>query len=433
MLKILDNILCFRWLDNLLSRIVFQAKAFVKNAPRDRERVLLRMKKILARLKVMETRQSKVIEELNNYLQDCVDNAKRKLANYLSSEEVKVRFTSWTLDEVPKVEYPWEGRAWKVTETKITEVLSRRLREIIEQWEEDNQVFTSARESLVKHFQQRYQYVEEQLQNLQTAVTSDHVNVPRNVLLDGFIYVTSPIWLSLGFGLLLVCCVISTPIVGVIVIKEQMEGIRKIEKYEADKCAYMAKLSAEYLHEAKNEVSLETFIRRQLEDATLCLKQIEARIPELIQADRMLCEQLINETPSQEKIEETYQPIMNEGSELRGQLAVFGFTDVCPNEISSEELDWKEDASHRLGCGAFASVYKGTMRKRGADRPMPLVLKVGNKALDETNASETMREIQLRRWAIFSITVSSERIQVCRKRMFSIVINLREFTPKSIS
>ena len=364
----------------------------MKNASRDREKVLLKITAILARLVVIETRQSKVIEELNKYLKDRVDGAMREIADYLSSEEVKVRFTSWTLDEVPKVESSWE-----VTANEITKVLSRRLREIIEQWEEDNQVFTSARESLVKHFQKQYQYVEEQLQNLQTAVTSDHVKVPQNVPLDEeftvgakvIIGVTSPTWLPLG----LVALVIGAPIVGVMAIKEKME----VRKYEADKCAYMAKLSAEYLDEAKNEVLLETFVKEQLEDAKLCLKQIEARIPELIQADKMLCVQLIDETRSQEEIEGTYQPIMNEGSKLRGQLAVFGFTEVCANEISSEELQWKEDASHRLGCGAFASVYKGAMRKRGADQRMPVALKVCNNALDETNASETMTEVQLLR------------------------------------
>ena len=373
----------------------------MKNASRDREKVLLKISAILARLMVIETRQSKVIEELNKYLKDRVDGAMRSLADYLSSEEVKVRFKSWTLDEVPKVESSWE-----VTANEITKVLSRRLREIIEQWEEDNQVFTSARESLVKHFQQQYQYVEEQLQNLQTAVTSDHVNGPQMVSAkDEFltvgekviIGVTSPIWLPLGLGLGVVALVVGAPIFGFMAVQEKLEDRKKIKKYEADKCAFMAKLSAEFLDEAKNGNSLQTFVNEELEDAKLCLKQIEARIPELIQADKMLCEQLLDETRSKKEIEETYQPIENEGSKLLGHLAVFGFTEVCADEINSEELEWKEDVSHRLGCGAFGAVYKGTMRKRGADQPMRVALKVCKKVLDETNASETMTEVDLLR------------------------------------
>ena len=363
------------------------------------------MGEIRDRLMVIETQQSKVIEELNDYLEDRVDDAMRMLANYLSSGEVKFRFTFWTLDEVPKVE-----RSWEVTSNEVKKVLYRRLQEIIEQWEEHNQVFKSARESLVNHFLQRYQYVEEQLQHLQTAVTSDQVHVPQNVPLNEELTVgakvildvtspicRSPILLPLGLGLGVFVSVIETAVVGVMAIKEKMEDRKNIRKYEADKCAYMAKLSAECLDKAKNEDFLKTLVREQVEDAKLCLKQIEARIPELIQADKMLCEQLIDETRSQGEIEETYQPIMNEGSKLRGQLAVFGFTEVCANEISSNELEWKEDASHRLGCGAFASVYKGTMRKRVADQPVPVALKVCKKALDETNASETMTGVQLLR------------------------------------
>ena len=78
-------------------------------------------------------------------------------------------------------------------------------------------------------------------------------------------------------------------------------------------------------------------------------------------------------------------------------MAVFGFTEVFANEISSNELKWKEDASHRLGYGAFASVYKGRMRKPGAHQTMRVALKVCYEALDETNASETMTEVQLLR------------------------------------
>ena len=371
----------------------------MKNASRDREKVLKKIEKILARLVAIEMQQSKVIEELQKYLKDQVNGAMQKLSDYLSSEEAKVRFTSWTENEVPKVESSWEE-----TEREIMKVLFERLRKTIEQWEEDNQVFTSARESLVKHVQKRYLIVEEQLQNLQTAVTSDHVNV-QDVPVDEeltvggkvIIGVTSPIWLPLSLGLGVVALVIGAPIVGVMVIKEKMEDRKKIKKYEADKCTFMAKLSAEYLYEAKNKVLLQTFVMKQLEDAELCLEQIGARIPELIQADKILCEQLINETRSQEEIEETYQPIMNQGSKLRGQLAVFAFTEVCANEISSNELKWKEDASHRLGCGAFVSVYKGRMRKRGAHQTMRVALQVCNKALDETNASETRTEVQLLR------------------------------------
>ena len=388
------NILYYRWLDYLLSRIIFQAKAFVKNASRAREEVVQKINQILLRLVSIEKQQTLVMADLKKYLKTREDAALLCLSVYLSSEEVKTRFTSWTLDEVPKAE-----RSWEVTENQIRKVLSRRLREIIEQWEEDNQVFANARDSLVQHFQQRYNFVEEQLRNLQGAVTADNVDVPQNNPNDfGFtlgekvvIGVTSPVWFPLG----LVALVIGVPVVGVMAIKEKLEDRKHLKKYEADKCAFMAKESAEYLDAANNDYQLRSFVEDQLEDARLCLKQIEARIPELIQADKVLCDELIDERRSKKEIEDLYQPIMDEGSCVRGQLAVFGILEVRTNDITSEELVWKENTSSRLGCGMFGAVYQGTMRRHGVVQPV--ALKVCNDVLDDKNASDIMAEVELLR------------------------------------
>ena len=365
------------------------------NASRDHAIVAEKMAQILSRLTVIETEQNEVMADLNRQMNTRVRGAMAQLKVYLSSEEVKARFTSWTLDDVPKVESSWE-----VTENQLMKVLSNRLQEIVEHWEEDNQVFTNARESLVKDFQQCFKYVEEQLRNLQGAVTADNVDVSQSAPLNmGFttaekviIGATSPIWLPLG----LVALVVGAPIVGVMAIKEKIEDKRKIKKYEADKCAFMAKLSEDYLEAAQNDFVLLQFVKDQLQDAKLCLKQIEARIPELVQADKMLCLQLIYERRSQKEIRESYKPIMDEGTDLRGKLAVFGFIEVRANEINREELEWKEDMSSLLGSGTFGAVYQGTMKRHGAG-VLPVALKVYKEALDAENASEIMVEVELLR------------------------------------
>ena len=157
----------FRWLDYLLSRIIYQSKAFVMNASRDHEKVTEIMAAILARLFLIEKQQAQVMEELHNYLKSRVNGSVHKLSEYLKSDDVRARFTSWNLDEVPKAESSWE-----VTKSNITKALNGRLREFIEHWEEDKQVFSDARKSLLQHFQQRYNFVEGQLRNLQGAVTN---------------------------------------------------------------------------------------------------------------------------------------------------------------------------------------------------------------------------------------------------------------------
>ena len=364
------------------------------NASRDHDKVVKKMAAITDRLLVIEEQQSQVMEDLRIHLKTRVNEAVKKLSEYLKSDDVITRFTSWTLDEVPKAESSWE-----VTKSNMTKVLQSRLQEFIEHWEEDNQVFADTRESLLQHFQERYNFVEGQLRNLQGAVTNDDLDVPEGNPLDEgisvakkvLIGVTSPIWVPLT----LVALVIGAPVVGILAIKNKLEDKSKIKKYEKDKCTFMAEMSEDYLDEVSNEFVLKVFVKNQLKEAKLCLKQIEARIPELIQADKMLCEQLRDETRSQEEIQKLYQPIMNEASDIRGHLAVFGLREIRAVDISDEELDWKEDMSSRLGCGSFATVYQGKMRRHDVEQTV--ALKVCNEVLDVKNASVIMAEVELMR------------------------------------
>ena len=120
------------------------------NASRDRDKVIQKMGEIVNRVEAIEEQQSEVVADLYQYLRARTNVALQKFSEYLSSEQVKTRFTSWTLDEVPSSE-----DAWEATENQIANVLSRRLREFIEYWEEDNKVFANTRAPLVQHFQTR--------------------------------------------------------------------------------------------------------------------------------------------------------------------------------------------------------------------------------------------------------------------------------------
>ena len=385
---------CYRWLDFLLSQMIFQAKAFISNASKERVMVFLKMTKILQRLVSIETQQNKVMQGLTEYLSKRVYQALTQLSKYLSTEDVRKRFTSWTLDDAPKAEMSWEA-----TENLIKKTLSRRLRDIIEQWEEDNKVFSTARESLLKHFQQRYNFVEEQLRNLQGVVIADNVASVEASNKDGslsfaqkvVVGVTSPIWIPLS----LVALVIGAPVVGIMALTEKLQDKKKLKTYNEDRCAFMTKESAEYLDKVNNEIVLRQFVNEQLREAKQCLEGIKARIPELIQADKMLCEQLGNQTRGEKQLLDLYKPLLNVASVLRGNLAVFGFNDVFGEEISRKTLDWQEDESHRLGSGAFAVVYKGTMTRNGSNQPV--ALKVYNKELSAMNACEILAEVELLR------------------------------------
>ena len=390
---VLFVVFSYRWLDYLLSRIIYQARAFAMNASRDRGTVIQKMREIVNRLEEIEEQHFKVVAELHQYLKERTNVALQNVTEYLLTEEVKSRFTSWTLDEVPRSKDSWE-----ITRNQIGKVLSRRLREFIEQWEEDNKVFANARTSLVEHFQTRYNFVEGQLRNLQNAITADDIvlddeppETDLSLTEKVIIGVTSPIWVPLG----LVALVIGVPIYGIMAVKSKLEDRKKTKEYEEDRCAFMREISAVYLEDIREKKCLKPFVKDQMKEAKVCLQQIEARLPKLIKAGKMLCNQLRDETRSQQDITKRYQPIMVEGSHLRGRLAEFGFKEVRVTDISADNLNWKEDTSSRLGSGAFGAVYQGNMKRD--KKPYTVALKVYNEVLNYKNASLFMAEVQMLR------------------------------------
>ena len=360
------------------------------NASRDQREVAKRMNSIIRRLDQIEEKETEVMEELRNQLEASVTSAVLELSKYLKSDDVKARFTTWTLDEVPKAEGSWEE-----TNSNITKALENRLQEIIEHWEENRQVFSNARRSLVQHCQQRYNIVVGKLKNLQHTVTNDDLEVPETIppkrglttTEKVVIGLTSPIWVPVS----LVTLLLGGPVVGMKEVKHKLKDKRRIEGYKVDKCAFMTEGSTDYLDEATNQSVLRVFVEKQVNEAKLCLEQIEARIPELIEADKMLCKALGDVSCSQEEIKKVYQPIMDEASDIRGHLAVFALNEIRATDIPNEELK----ISSRLGCGVFATLYKGKMTKQGDEQTV--ALKMCNEVLHSKNASLIMAEVELLR------------------------------------
>ena len=377
-----NNVLIFRWLDYLLARMALQTKAFIRNSSEDCKNVTDRMIYITDRLQSIERQQGTVSKELQSYLGNKADHAVSALSRYLKSPEVMQQFSSWTLDDVPNTEESWE-----LTKNYIQQLQMERLVEVIKEWEEMNHVFSDARASLIQYFQERLSYVKGQLRTLEghvvaedaassgsDSLASDDFSVAEKVIIG----VTSPIWVPVG----LVVLVVSVPVVGAIAVKEKLENWNKTRQYNKDKCAFMAKASQEYLNESAEEQHLKSFVMEQLKEAQVCLKQVLDRIPQLIEADKMLCQQLRDENRSKKEVEDVYKPLQDMSVLIRDEMALFGIKEVRKMDISCDDLEWKDDAL--LGGGAFAAVYRGKLKIRGDDKSVDVAVKVWNDELEVT-------------------------------------------------
>ena len=374
----LINIFVCRWLYKLFSRIFVQAKVFTVNASKSPETIKERLAKTLNGLEAIEKDQGKDIKDLRKRFEEKIDSVVHQLAHHLLSDDIKKRFTEWFKENVPD-----KDASWKEVEENVNAAFSKRFLEIVDQWEQENKVFSTTCTFLMEQFQNYVNTVEFKLQNVQREAVDDDSSNPNKVVFRIQVsFLQKAIWniknVTLG-------------VIGRIIrlwIKASIDDSIKRDIQASD----VKLLYTDLLEEVSKGIltdsikkKLQPFVEDKLKDAKLYLDRIEARLQELIEADRSLYEQL-RKRPAR------YQLVFHEVTQHRDQLAKFGLNEVCAVKIDREELEWKEETSSCLGRGASGTVYQGTMKRDGEVKNV--ALKVWNKARDAANAKEIMEEVK---------------------------------------
>ena len=330
------------------------------------------MKKAFVLLDAIENRKDQVIKDLHKDLKGHINEIVTQLSKYLSSDDTKSRFISWNPKELP----PAEKSSWKETEDKIELLLSNRLQEIIQKWEEEKMLFQNACESFLQHIQQRFTCVVVEQVELQRSVTknypkgSNQGTASAASILD-YVWTTTVVLAKSAFSI-------------------ESENLKE---YKEDRKAFMAEKSASFLADAAQTNKVKKLVEEILRGLKYNLVKIEAHLPQLIEADKKLYQRRQAEERSHDVLCRVYQPIKDEVSKLIGQLVVFGIKNVFDDQIKSEELIWKEEKSSRLGSDAFGAMYEGQMESHEKVK-VAVTLKVYKDEFLASNAIEVMNEVE---------------------------------------
>lgn len=379
--------------------MLYQTRAFMKASARDQEKNKRRIKGILSRLEELEGDQNNVMKDLQRHLDTRTRSAVGALIKHLNSEDVKNKFCLWDREDIPT-----EG-TWPSLEKSIGRCIEDRARQFIEDWEEREEAFASARNSLVEHFGEKFKSFEKKLMHLEESVVTSQYdakeqsdpdtfskhfipNVPLTIRSKLILGATLPIWLPFS----LVAVIVGTPLLGLAAVAQKMQEKGKLKRFQSDPTLILQKKSRQYIENVATEKALMPFVQVQLEDARLCLEQIQARIPELIEADRALYKQLLDETRSRKKIEESYGPLNSECQLIRGKLAMFAIQEILPLDEDVDGLEWQENPKYLLGQGTFAKVYKGRLRGKAWRPEETVALKVFREPLTLNNACSFLAE-----------------------------------------
>ena len=355
------------------------------------------------RLSYVETRLCSVEDELKEHFRKLAGDTVRVLSKHLQSYEVMEKFTSWTLEDIPHT-----GESWKVTEDHIQKAFRSRLEDTIAAWEEKNQIFFNTRSSLVQLSDQRFDECKNLLpyRYLQNFVITDAAARGSNTSqsLNDFgaaqivmIGLTSSIWVPFG----LVGLAVSVPVVGVMTLTEKVTNMKRSRKYGKDKHRFIVRASQKYLCKVAQEQQLSLIVKEQLKDVHVYLTKVSSRLHELLAADKILCQQLRDETRSREEIKKCYGRLREMNIREKEKMALFSIKELQSMEISRNDLEW--DQASLLGNGASASVYRGTFRLPGQSEPTQVAVKLWSKELNEYNAIGFLSKTETLRLVTFSI------------------------------
>ena len=334
------------------------------NAGRDRKKVTNNMTTILHRLEVLERQQTQLIDRIRIGMTARANEVETKLCEFLNSEDLRRQFI-----------YQFSGSAPSISE------LDEELQVILQKWEDKNHVFANAFSLPLQRFLEQHNLAKMQILNLQRDISEVSMATP--------IYPHCKLSASVVFMLDLFVerLGIYGGMSGYLVELDPITG--KMMRFST----LSLRMKESFLQCVINGDAAKSMVNEMLKKHLKRLEQIGSQVPQMIQANRKLCEELRNNKQSHKETIELYESIKNSAFAIRGHLAEFGLREACAH--CNEELQWKDDPSSILGHGTFASVYKGKMRRRGCEQKV--AVKVCRKPLDVENASFIVEEMTLLR------------------------------------
>lgn len=382
--------------------------SFLENANTDRKATKQKLESVVKRLRKLQVEQESLKEDLRKQFETKLEGAINELISHLKLPEVVNMFCTWHEDDLPGRKDPW-----KIIENGLITLMRNRLVDVIKEWEEEKEKFSEARSSMVSYFLRKYNYLEGELRVLEIEVMQDLAEEEEggsigNRLIDlSNISLTNkekfalvPFALPLAAVAVLLAIpvmVLVSPVVGFGAMKEKAIDSLAQWKYKINRAEYAKTLSLQYLQRFYTREELQPLVKDQLDQALSCLRDIERRIPMLIDADVQLCQRLMKEEQSKQDVETQYKPKKEKCECVRGQLGLFGALEIRSMQISWCDLQWNVSEDNFLQQNILpVGTYQGRISSRRYPS-RPVNLRVYQDLLTKDNITECLAAEKVRR------------------------------------
>ena len=374
--------------------------SFLKNANTDRKVAKQKLEYVVKRLRKLQVEQESLMEDLRKQFETKLEGAINELISHLKLPEVVNMFCTWNEDDLPGGEEPWQ-----VTANSLRRLIRNRLEDVIKEWEEEKEKFSETRSSMVSSFLRKYSYLEEELRGLEIEVIQDPVegeeggSIGNRSWTPGDIFATAVLTPLVAVSVVMAIppMVLFSPLLGLLVITDKASETLIRWKYIKNRAEYAKNLSLGYLKYFSTREALLPFVKDQLDQALLCLRDMERRIPMLLDADVQLCQRLMKEEQSKQDVETQYKPKKEKCESLRGELGLFGALEIRSMQISWCDLQWNVSEDNFPQQNILpVGTYQGTISS-GRYPSRPVNLRVYQDLLTKDNITECLAAEKFRR------------------------------------
>lgn len=374
--------------------------SFLENANTDRKAAKQKLEYVVKRLRKLQVEQESLMEDLRKQFETKLEGAINELISHLKHPEVVNMFCTWNEDDLPGGE-----ETWQVTENGLERLIRNRLEDVIKEWEEEKEKFSETRSSMVSDFLRKYSYLEEELRGLEIEVIQDPVegeeggSIGNRSWTPGDIFATAVLTPLVAVSVVLAIppIVVFSPFLGLMVITDKANETLIRWKYIKNRAEYAKNLSLGYLKYFSTREALLPFVKDQLDQALLCLRDMERRIPMLLEADVQLCQRPMKEEQSKQDVETQYKPKKEKCECLRGQLGLFGVLEIQSMQISWCDLQWNVSEDNFVQQNILpVGTYQGRISS-GRYPSRPVNLRVYQDLLTKNNITECLEAEKFRR------------------------------------
>ncbi|XP_066280830.1 uncharacterized protein [Branchiostoma lanceolatum] len=396
--------LSYRWLSGILQRSSFHLRVMLGNiidnelpAIEEKERAI---QERLAKLREVAASKESAV---TRHLEERTDKAVEGLRAYLTSAEVCGWLQSWDEDELP------DDTNWNVLEYKMKKNVEDRIKQLVCRWDQEQDSFSVLRAEMLGKFKADFSIVEDDILQIERSMvtplhttqqqlgTSACWNREEDVQDSLFTIPTlttgqkwalgaaAPVVIPLG----VIVGMLALPATGLMAIAQRMNDNSRLQRYRADKKAYMTSLAHEMLQSFASRDNVHEIVKEKVESIFQYVSQLFSTIPILIKSDERLIREVYS-IAKQEKIDlvmQHHKPSLATCEELSGELDCFYLTNVRDYDIPFDELLERE---HIAG-GSSGEVYRAELGGK------PVALKLIRNSLYGTNASEVLQEERILR------------------------------------